>query len=77
MSDLTAWRPWVGAHCRCLFARRKDALEEVKAECEKLGAGEVNIVAGDITSPQDLLAVRQAAVDGEWSVVVLMYMSRS
>jgi len=48
-----------------LFARRKDALEEVKAECEKLGAGEVIIVAGDITSPKDLLAVRQAAVGGE------------
>ena len=76
MSDRTALQVWARAHCRCLFARRKDALEEVKAECEKLGAGEVIIVAGDITSPKDLLAVRQAAVDGEWSVV-LMYMSRS
>jgi methylmalonyl-CoA mutase cobalamin-binding subunit len=50
----------------CLFARRKETLDEVKAECEKLGAGDILVVAGDITSPKDLLAVRQAAVDGEF-----------
>lgn len=50
----------------CLFARRKETLDEVKAECEKLGAGDILVIAGDITSPKDLLAVRQAAVDGEF-----------
>lgn len=53
------------AHLSCLFARRKEALDEVKAECQRLGAKDVIVIAGDITSPADLIAVRQAVVDGE------------
>ena len=45
---------------RCIFARRLETLNEVKAECLALGAKEVVAVAGDITSPEDLIAVRKA-----------------
>lgn len=52
---------------RCIFARREDALEKVKRECEALGiSGDRMIcVVGDVTNTDDLLAVRGKVINGE------------
>ncbi|KAK8844028.1 hypothetical protein IAR55_006822 [Kwoniella newhampshirensis] len=48
----------------CLFARRKDALDKVRAECVDLGATESDLLifAGDVTSTDDLVKVREGIV---------------
>jgi hypothetical protein len=47
-------------------------LKEVQAECKRLGAKDVIIISGDITSPGDLIAVRQAVSDGRAFIAIYM-----
>jgi short-subunit dehydrogenase len=53
--------------CRCLVARRKDTLEEVRQECIALGLSEqkILVVPADVTSADDLLKVRDEVIAGE------------
>lgn len=52
--------------CRCIFARRKEVLESVKAECLAAGlsADRIICVIGDVTSTKDLSKLREEVVKG-------------
>jgi type IV pilus biogenesis protein CpaD/CtpE len=52
-------------HPSCLFARRKQALDEVYEQCLALGCSNVLRLAGDITNPDDLVRVRDEVIKGE------------
>jgi NAD(P)-dependent dehydrogenase (short-subunit alcohol dehydrogenase family) len=63
--------PKLGKECsadegRCIFARRKEVLESVKAECLAVGlkVDRVICVTGDVTNTKDLVKLRYAVVKG-------------
>ncbi|KAI8982582.1 hypothetical protein BDB01DRAFT_860323 [Pilobolus umbonatus] len=56
-----------GAHL-VLFARRKELLESIRAECESAGSPQVYVVAGDVTVEEDVNKVA-LIVKEKWSGV--------
>lgn len=61
------------AASRCIVARSKDNLEKVAATCRSLlpsgidAANKILLYAGDICSPEDMVAVRELIVRGKSS----------
>lgn len=51
---------------RCIVARRQDALETVRQECISLGlsSDRILLVAGSVTSVEDLVRVRKEVTKG-------------